>query len=136
MSLNMRTGFSCGVSSLFALVCASTTFAADRSLPRGAQGWMARDNCAAYGPGFTSGDSGQGCVKIGGHLRVEFGARGFSYYQYTTRATTTTAAIRTDNLAAGTSDLAESRHLRVRSDVSYGYDPFVEPTSSTSRASQ
>jgi hypothetical protein len=134
MSLNRRAGFglSCGATSLFALLCGST-FAADGRLPSGAAQWMARDNCAAYGRGFTSVESTTGCVKIGGHVRVEFGARGVSYYQYTSRVTET--AIRTDGLAGATSD-AEPRHLRVGTDDPYGYDPFVAPTTSASQTSQ
>jgi hypothetical protein len=138
MNLNMRAGFgfSRGASSFFALILASTTFAADRAVPNGAGGWMALDKCAAQGPGFTSVESTRGCVKIGGHLRVEFG--GVSYYQYTSRVTTsaTTAAVRTDNLVSGTSDLAEPRHLRVRTDDPYSYDPFVERTSAASKTTQ
>lgn len=136
----MRAGFglSCGASSFFALILASTTFAADRAVPNGAGQWMALDKCAAYGPGFTSVESTTGCVKIGGHVRVEFGARGVSYYQYTSRVTAgaSTAAVRTDDLAGGTSDLPEPRHLRVGTDDPYGYDPFVEPASSASKTSQ
>lgn len=97
---------------------------------------MALDKCAAYGPGFTSVESAGGCVKIGGHLRVEFGS--VTSYRYTSRviAGATTAAVRTDNLAGGTSDLAEPRHLRVGTDNPYGYDPFVEPTSSAVKVDQ
>jgi hypothetical protein len=128
-------GFSLGVSSLFVFALASPTFAAERAVPNGAGNWMALDQCAAYGPGFTSLESARGCVKIGGHLRVEFG--GVTYYRYTSRvAGAATAEVRTDNLASGTSDLAEPRHLRVRTDESYGYDPFVEPTSSATRTAQ
>jgi hypothetical protein len=133
----MRAAFdlSRGVSSLVALVLASTAFAAERGIPNGAGRWMALDKCAAYGPGFTSVESAAGCVKIGGHLRVEFG--GVTSYRYTSRviAGATTAAVRTDNLA-GTSDLAEPRHLRVGTDNPYGYDPFVEPTSSAVKVDQ
>jgi hypothetical protein len=140
MNLNMRAGFglSLGVSSLFALILASTTLAADRAVPNGAGRWMALDKCATHGPGLTLVESTTGCVKIGGHVRVEFGTRGVAYYQYTSRVTTgaTTAAIRTDNLAGSTSDLAEPRHLRVGTDDPYGYDPFVEPTSSASKTTQ
>jgi hypothetical protein len=125
MSLNKRNfGLSCGAMGLFALLCGST-FAADGRLPSETGQWMARDNCV---------ESTTGCVKIGGHVRVEFAAHGFSYYQYTSRATET--AIRTDNLAGAASGFAEPRHLRVGTDDPYGYDPFVAPTSSAGQTSQ
>ncbi len=31
------------------------------------------NSCAAYGPGFVSVDGADTCVKVGGHVRVEFG---------------------------------------------------------------
>lgn len=134
----MRAAFSlsCGVSSLVALILGSTAFAADKTVPNGTGRWMALDKCAVYGPGFTSVESAAGCVKIGGHLRVEFG--GVTAYRYTSQviAGATTGAVRTDNLVGGSSDLAEPRHLRVGTDNPYGYDPFVEPTSSTVKMDQ
>jgi hypothetical protein len=138
MNLNMRAGFglSCGALSFFALILASTTFAADRAVPSGAGRWMALDKCATHGPGFTSVESTTDCVKIGGHVRVKFGAREVGYYPYTGRVTAgaTTATMRTDNLAGAT--VPEPRHLRVGTDDPYGYDPFVEPTSSASKTTQ
>lgn len=134
--MNMRAGLlSWGASSFFAFILASTAFAADRAAPIGAGQWLAPDTCATRGPGSASGGTTTGCVKIGGHVRVEFDARGVSYYQYTSRVAVgaTTAEVRTDNLASGSSDLAGPRHLRVRTDGSYGYDPFVEPTSTTAK---
>ncbi|HKH81294.1 MAG TPA: porin [Methylovirgula sp.] len=123
MSLMTRAGLAYGASSLFALVFVSTSFAGDRSLPVGAARWMARDNCAAYGPGFTSVEGTTACVRIGGHVRVEFGSRSLSYdFSSTRAASATTAAIRTNDL--GTSDFPEPRHLRVGTDDPYGYDPF------------
>jgi hypothetical protein len=123
MSLMTRAGLTYGASSFFAVVFVSTSFAGDRSLPEGAARWIARDNCAAYGPGFTSAEGTTACVRIGGHVRVEFGSRSLSYDLNSGRAAgPTAAAIRTNDL--GTSDFAEPRHLRVGIDDPYGYDPF------------
>ncbi|MGH6818278.1 MAG: hypothetical protein ACREC1_05845 [Methylovirgula sp.] len=83
---------------------------------------MALDACAAYGPGFTSAASSTRCVKIGGHLRVEWTR---SYYRYYSGRAA-------DDL--GASDVAEPRHLRVGTGEHYGYDPFVQPASSDKTA--
>jgi hypothetical protein len=78
------------------------------------------DACAAYGPGFTSDESSTRCVRIGGHVRVEWTR---SYYRYYSG--------RADLPAA---DIAEPQHLRVGTDEHYGYDPFLQPASSNKTA--
>ncbi|MFZ0558319.1 MAG: hypothetical protein WAN31_09635 [Methylovirgula sp.] len=113
-----RAGFGLigGGLSLFALSC-SASIAAERN--QGSSG-MALDACAAYGPGFTSVESSTRCVKIGGHVRVEWTR---SYYRYYSGRTTDDA-----------SDGAQPAHLRVGSDEHYGYDPFLQPASSDKTA--
>jgi hypothetical protein len=36
---------------------------------------LASDNCAGYGPGFTSVEGSDTCIRIGGRVRVEAGTR-------------------------------------------------------------
>lgn len=105
-------GLTCGASGLFVLLSVSAGFAADR--------------CAAYGPGFTAVEGTTACVKIGGHVRVEFGSRSLTYYPDSvhTSASATTAAIRTDDIAHGAADFPEPRHLRVSGDGFDYVDPF------------
>jgi len=117
-------GLALGATSLFALVPAATAFAAEKNLPAGASHWLSLDNCAAYGPGFTSVEGTNTCVRIGGHVRVEFGSHGQGFYPTSSGTGTTAAAIRTDVPASGSSDLPEPRHLRVNTDDSGYLDPF------------
>jgi hypothetical protein len=111
-------GLTYGVAILLPLVSGPAAFAADRGLPKGAAQWMALDHCAIYGPGSTSVEGTAACVRIGGHVRVEFGPHSVTYYQETYRlhASATSAAMRTDNLAA----FPEPRHLRVNIEDGYG----------------
>lgn len=127
MNFPSRFGFAVAysASSLIILVFGSAAFAADRSLPNGAARWMALDNCAAYGPEFTSVEGTQACAKIGGHVRVEFGSRNFG--QATDhewgRGGTAPAAMRTEGLVG--SDLPEfstAHHLRLRQDAAPTYE--------------
>ncbi len=76
----------------------------------------------ACGPGFTSVASSTRCVRIGGHVRVEWTR---SYYRYYNGRTA-------DDLPA--SDFAEPQHLRVGAGEHYGYDPFLQPASSSKAA--
>jgi hypothetical protein len=94
----------------------SASIAAERN--QGTVG-TALDACAAYGPDFTSDESNMRCVRIGGHVRVEWTR---SYYRYYSGRTA-------DELPA--SDFAQPRHLRVGADEHYGYDPFLQPASSS-----
>ncbi len=130
MNFPSRFGFAVAysASSLFILVFGAAAFAADRSLPDGAARWMALDNCAAYGPDFTSVEGTKTCAKIGGHVRVEFGSHNFG--QATDQATnhewgrggTAPAAMRTEGLVgADPSGLPAARHLRLREDDSPTY---------------
>ncbi len=96
----------------------SASIAAERS-----QAAAPLDACAAFGPGFTSEESGTRCVRIGGHVRVEWARGYYRYYGY--------YGSRGDLPAA---DLAEPQHLRVGTDERYGYDPFVQPASSNKTA--
>lgn len=79
MNFPSRIGFAavCSASSLLIVIFGGTAFAADKNLPANASRWMALDSCAAYGPNFTSVAGTHDCVKIGGHLRVEFGSQSF-----------------------------------------------------------
>lgn len=112
----MRTSFGligCGV--ILLPLSFTAAIAAERS-----QGATALDACAAYGPGFTSDESSTRCVRIGGHVRVEWTRSYRRYYSG-----------RTDLPAA---DIAEPRHLRVGADEHYGYDPFLQPASANKTA--
>jgi len=71
-----RTGF------LFICSCAAALFAtlgkdAKANDFGGGDPVQAQANavCAAYGPGFVAVEGGDTCVRIGGHVRVEFGSR-------------------------------------------------------------
>ncbi|MGB8278161.1 MAG: hypothetical protein WCF20_09585 [Methylovirgula sp.] len=130
MNFPSRFGFAVAysASSLFILVFGPAAFAADRSLPDGAARWMALDNCAAYGPEFTSVEGTQACAKIGGHVRVEFGSRNFG--QSNSQATdhewgrggTAPAAMRTEGLVGSdSSEFPTAQHLRLRQDAAPTY---------------
>ncbi len=110
------------LASLFVLAWASPTYAGG-ALPEGAAAWMALDRCAAYGAGFASVDNTT-CVKVGGHVRVEFWTHSYD----------ASGVVRAQEV--GTSALAEPRHLRVSNGEDFSYDPFVEPASSPVRAAQ
>lgn len=83
-----------------------------------ARAFMALDRCAAYGPGFTSVEGTQSCVKIGGHLRVEIqsgtAARATSDWS---EGGTAPTALRTEApLGSDASDDTSARHLRLPQD--------------------
>jgi hypothetical protein len=88
------------VSSLFFCAVSSASFA--------------RDNCAAYGPDFTSVEGSHNCVRIGGHLRVEFSApvEDFHFMSNHFSPNATSAALRSDSLG-GDSSFAQPHHMRV-----------------------
>lgn len=118
MGMNIGKGVVCGAASLIAAALGCTAFAADGSLPGGAAQWLALDSCAAYGPGFVSVEGTTACVRIGGHVRVEFGPRSVTYYQYGAPQPDATAI----RAIAGGSDFPQPRHVRVGSGESA--DPF------------
>jgi hypothetical protein len=121
--MSFKTRLICCALSFCAPIFGSA-FAAERNLPDASQ-WMALETCATYAPGFTSTETTRNCVRIGGHVRVEWTR---TYVQTGSRP------IRTDNF--GTSDLAEPSHLRVGAEAPYGYDPFVQPASSQTKTAQ
>jgi hypothetical protein len=123
VAMSFKTRLTCCAFSFCAPIFGSA-FAAEINLPDSSQ-WTALETCAAYGAGFASAESTATCVRIGGHVRVEWTR---TYVQTGSRT------VRTDNF--GTSDLAEPRHLRVGADDPYGYDPFVQPASSQSKTAQ
>lgn len=129
-NLLMRAGLTCGASSVFALVFISSSVAGERTLPADAGQWGTRDKCAAYGPGFTSVAGTAACVRIGGHVRVEFEAHSLSY-AFGNSHGPFPAAAHADDL--GTSGFPEPRHLRVDSDDADGTIRSVEPASDPGR---
>jgi hypothetical protein len=80
--------------------------------------WLALDHCAAYGPEFTSVEGTETCVRIGGRVRVEFGAQSLHNAGRSGwgGAGTAPAAMRTEGpLSDGPADdFPQARHLRLR----------------------
>jgi hypothetical protein len=114
-----------GAAGSFAVVLAGQAMAQDgpakaRQESYWTRPWVAIDHCAAYGPEFTSVEGTQTCVKIGGHVRVEFDSR--SLGQTTEPAWgqggTAPAAMRTNGSVGGDAlDFPTAQHLRVRQDA-------------------
>ncbi|REF88054.1 porin-like protein [Methylovirgula ligni] len=69
--------------------------------------------CAAYGPDFALVEGTHSCVRIGGHVRVQFGEPVADYHFSANHfgAAATSAALRSDG--GGYSDIVEPRHMRV-----------------------
>jgi len=73
---------------------------------------FALDACAAYGPDFARVEGTHSCVRIGGHVRVQFGAPDYHFGgDHRFGAAATSAALRSDG--TGYSDVIETRHMRV-----------------------
>ncbi len=74
---------------------------------------FALGTCAAYGPDFALVEGTHSCVRIGGHVRVQFGAPVEDYHFSASRfgAAATSAALRSDG--AGYPDIVGPRHMRV-----------------------
>lgn len=110
------------------LAFGSLAFAADRGLPDGATQWLALDRCAAYGPDFTSVEGTQSCVKIGGHVRVEFGSRNYGRVidRDWGQGGTAPAAMRTET-PAGSEETGYpiGHHLRLRQDSGPLYSGYL-----------
>jgi hypothetical protein len=82
---------------------------------------FALGNCAAYGPDFTLVEGTHSCVKIGGHVRVQFSTPVEDDHFGTDRLGpgATSATLRSGGLD-GYQGLAGPRHMRVdTSDESY-----------------
>jgi hypothetical protein len=79
--------------------------------------WIAEDRCAVYGPDFTSVEGTQNCVRIGGHVRVDAGV-----HNAVQGAGAAPAAIRSEEIEGGDSDLGGAEHLRLRQDAAPTYD--------------
>lgn len=115
-------GLLAGVACPLALIFAPGAIAQQRTLagsqaPVWTRPWIALDRCAAYGPEFTSVEGTDACVRIGGHVRVEFGAQNFGHARDNGwgRAGTAPAAMRTDGYIGGDpSGFPASQHLRLR----------------------
>src|ERR1700761_3036070 len=83
----------------------------------------ALDRCAAYGPNFTAVEGTGNCVKISGHVRVEFGSHGLGHVEsghvesgyVQQQGGTATAAMRTEETVNGyagdPADFPYSHHL-------------------------
>ena len=79
--------------------------------------WVALDRCAAYGPQFTSVEGTDACVRIGGHVRVEFGPQNIGHAINQGWGRTAPAAMRSEGLVGvGPSGLPPAQHLRLRDD--------------------
>ncbi len=84
--------------------------------------WVAIDRCAAYGPEFTSVEGTEACVRIGGHVRVEFGPQNFGRAGGQGWGRTAPAAMRTEGpLGGDPSGFPAARHLRLRQSNSPPY---------------
>ncbi len=102
--LRFRIGPVCGVSSLLFLSFAPSSFALG--------------NCAAYGPDFVLVEGTHSCVRIGGHMRVQFSpsAEVDHFETGSLHANATSAALRSE----GFDNDGSLRHMRVdTNDESY-----------------
>ncbi len=87
--------------------------------------WLALDHCAAYGPEFTSVEGTEACVRIGGRVRVEFGAKNLRRAGQGGwgRAGAAPAAMRLEGPIGGRPPgFPQARHLRLRQDDAPVYD--------------
>ncbi len=101
---HFRIGPVCGVSSLLFLAFAPSSFA--------------QGSCAAYGPDFVLVEGTHTCVRIGGHMRVQFSpsAEVDHFQTGSLPASATSAALRSD----GFGNDGGLRHMRVdTNDESY-----------------
>jgi hypothetical protein len=117
-------GLIAGVAGSCAVVLATQAMAQESTAtsrqPYRARAWVAIDRCAAYGPEFTSVEGTQTCVKIGGHVRVEFGSRNFAYPANPGwgQGGTAPATIRTEGaVGSEPSELPAAHHLRLPQDA-------------------
>jgi hypothetical protein len=76
--------------------------------------FTAGNHCADYGPGFTAVEGSETCVKIGGHVRVEFGSRPSPADTGWARGSAAPAAMRSDSNADRGDVFDYSSHDRVR----------------------
>lgn len=84
--------------------------------------WLAVDRCAAYGPEYTSVEGTNACVRIGGHVRVEFGAQNLGHVANHVWGRAAPAAMRTEGRVGGDpSGAPPTRHLRLRDDGAPAY---------------
>jgi len=108
-----------GLLALIAVPCAAIAQQA-RSVgrvPVWALPWRAIDHCAVYGPEFTSVEGTQTCVRIGGHVRVEFGAQALNRAANYGWGRTAPAAMRSEGpVGADPSGMPAAQHLRLRDD--------------------
>jgi len=95
--------------SFVAVGCVSSLF-----LCAGSSSSFARDNCSALGPDFALVEGTHSCVRIGGHVRVEFSAPVEDFHFTSNRygASATAATLRSDSLN-GASGFPEPHHVRV-----------------------
>ena len=65
------------------IACATPVFAGETIQPRVPAARANSNECAVHGPGFAKIPGSDTCVKIGGHVRVEYGVgnRGLSWGQ-------------------------------------------------------
>jgi hypothetical protein len=118
----------CSASSLLILAFDCGAYAADRNQPARPSQWTALDNCAAYGPDFTSVEGTQSCVKIGGHVRVEYGSRHYGrvVQQEWGQGGASQAAMRTETPVDGDeTGYPYGHHLRLRQDADPVYGDYL-----------
>lgn len=136
MASNMRFvfGLLAGSAGAGTVLFAAQALAQETMGSQSQRSWVALDRCAVYGPDFTSVEGTQTCVKIGGHVRVEFGQR--LPNQLNDRPAindqgqvnnqgwgTAPAAMRSDEPAENQpTDFPGARHLRLRQDSAPTYD--------------
>ncbi len=73
----------------------------------------AKAECAAFGPGFTAVEGDNGCVWIGRHLRVRFGARAGGSSDNGPAPAAAPVRVNAGDRASEDADIAPS-HLRLR----------------------
>lgn len=120
-------GLIAGVAGTLTLTLVSSAIAQERTTvgsqaPIWSLPWRAIDRCAAYGPEFTSVEGTSSCVRIGGHVRVEFGTQNLGHAANHGWGRAAPAAMRTEGLVgADPSGFPQARHLRLRDDDSPAY---------------
>ena len=108
-------GLIAGVAGPLTLTLVSSAIAQERT-PIGSQPWLALDRCAGYGPAFTSVEGTDACVKIGGHVRVEFGPQNLGRTINREWGRTAPAAMRSDGFVGDEPAGPRAQHLRLRDD--------------------
>ncbi|MHB8886706.1 MAG: hypothetical protein ACYC5H_16810 [Methylovirgula sp.] len=114
-------GFIAGLAGPLTLTLVSSAIAQERTpsgsqVQIGSQPWLALDRCAAYGPEFTSVEGTDACVKIGGHVRVEFGPQNLGRTIKQGWGRTAPAAMRSEGFVGGDPAGPRAQHLRLRDD--------------------